>query len=99
MVLRIGFGDFPKCDIAALKGVLQPLNGAISVGIDGVIHLYLQNQVGATLQIEAEVDPTLQRSQQTFAAQAAWNPEDAEQKSNQHRNNQKCFGEKILVHS
>src|SRR5208283_4299309 len=84
--------------IAALKGVLQPLDRAIAVGVDGVVDLHLQNEVGPTLQVKSEVDAALQRGQQTFAAQAARNTEDAEQKSDQHRNNQNCFGEKILVH-
>src|SRR5208283_360462 len=98
MVLRIGFGDFSKGDIAALERILEPLDRAVGVGVDGVVNLHLQNKVGSTLQIKSKVDATLQRGQQTFVAQAARNTEDAKQKDDQHRNNQNCLGEKILVH-
>ena len=98
MVLRIGLGDFAEGDVARLEGFLQPLDRAIGVGIDGVVDLHLKNQVGSALQIEPQMDALLQRCQQPLPRQAAGNAEDAEQKDDQHRNNQNCLGEKILVH-
>ena len=98
MVLRIGLGDLSEGNIGLLEAFLQPLDHAIGVGVDGVVDLHLQDQVRSALQIEPEVDAALQRGQQAPAAQAAGHAEDAEQKDDQHRNNQNCFGEKILVH-
>ncbi len=40
--------------LAALQGVLQPLDRAVGVGIDGVVHLHLKNQVRAALEVKAE---------------------------------------------
>ena len=66
MVLRIGLGDFSEGDVGALEGVLQALDRTVAVGVDGVVHLHLQNQVGAALQVKAQVDALLHRSPQAL---------------------------------
>ena len=64
-LLRIRLGDLAEGDVGSLQVVLQTLDRAVGVGIDGVIDLHLKNQVRATLQIESQVNALLQRSQQT----------------------------------
>ena len=91
MVLRIGLGDFSEGDVGALEGVLQALDRTVAVGVDGVVHLHLQNQVGAALQVEAQVNALLQRSPQALSRETAGDADDAEEKEDQHRNNQNCF--------
>ena len=53
-----------------LQIVLQPLDRLVGVGLEGVLHLHLQNQVAAALQIEAQLDVLLEVLRQL--APATW---------------------------
>src|SRR5262249_46667321 len=43
-------------DVLLLEFVFQPLNGLIRLGIDGVVDVYLQDQVSATLKVQSEMN-------------------------------------------
>ena len=53
----IGHGDFGIRNVLRLHVFLKPLDHSFRVGADSVIDLHLQNQVGAALQVKAEIDP------------------------------------------
>ncbi len=72
--LRVRLGDFAEGDVGSLQVFLQALDRAVCVGIDGVIHLDLKDQVGATLQIESQMNALLQRCQQTLRRKALGMP-------------------------
>ena len=63
MALRIGLRDFAEGDVGLLQSLLQALDGAVGLGVDGVIDLHLENQVRAALKVEAEVNARLHGSQ------------------------------------
>ena len=47
-------------DVLLLELVLQPLDGLVGVRLDGILHLNLQHQVAAALQIETQADVLLE---------------------------------------
>ena len=51
----------PIGNVGLLEIIFQPLDGAVGVGVDGVVDLHLKNQVRAALEVEAEVNALLQR--------------------------------------
>ena len=53
---RVGLGDVGVRDPSFAKIVFQCGQCAIGVGVYRFIHRYLKDQVGATLQIESEVN-------------------------------------------
>ena len=53
--------DLGVIDFSRTHARLQRLDCIIRVHIDGIVHLHLQDQVRATLEIESEVNPVLQR--------------------------------------
>src|SRR5581483_7464220 len=63
---RIGLGDLDVVDLLGAKIFLQALDRIIGVGIDGVVYLHLQDEVGASLEIEAEVDAVGHRAQKAL---------------------------------
>ena len=63
------------------------------------LHLHLQNQVGAALQIEAEVDVIGHRREQPLPGKALRNPKDAEQEKQQRADDESELPEKILIHN
>ena len=68
------------------------------VGVDGVVHLHLQDQVRAALEVEPQVDALLQCGQQAGRRKALGNAKDAEQEEDQHRDNNEDFCCEVLVH-
>ena len=61
----------------------------VGLGVDRFLDLHLQNQVGAALQIEAQVNPLGQCRGQVLAAQAGRHAKDAVETNHQDRNDQR----------
>ena len=58
--LRLGAIHAGPGDVLLLEVFLEPLHGLIGVGLDGVLHLNLQHQVAAALEIEPQADVVLE---------------------------------------
>ena len=80
---RIRLGDFGVIDLVSAQVFFQPFQGAVGIPIDRIIHLHLQNEVGATFEVEPQMDVLLQGSQQPGAGKVLRKAEDAEQEYHQ----------------
>ncbi len=81
----------PKATLALLRASFSRSTARSLSALTGVVHLHLQDQVRPALQVKAQVDTLLDRSPQTLAGETAGDADDAEEKEDQHRNNQNCF--------
>ena len=52
-------------------------NGAVRIGVHGIVDLHLQDQVRAALQVEAQVNPVCDRGQQASAGPILGNAKNA----------------------
>ena len=77
MVHRIGLGDVGVIDLARAHVFLQARNRVVGIDVDRVVHLHLQDQVGAAPQVEAQVNAVGDRRQQSLARPVLRNAEDA----------------------
>ena len=84
MIDRVRLDDVVIMDLAGLHVGLQPLNGVIGFYLNGVVHLHLQDQVGAAFQVQAEVNAVSDGVDKSLLGKALGNAEDAEQEKQQN---------------
>ncbi len=70
----------------------------VGIRIDGIIDHDLQDQVSTALEIQAEVNATLQAGDKAGTGQTLRYPEDTEEKDHHDCNDEDGFPEKVLFH-
>ena len=79
IVRRIGLGDLGVVDLAGAKLLLHALNGVVGVYIHRVVHLHLQDEVSAALEVQSQVNTLLHGREQSLARPIARYAKDPEQ--------------------
>ena len=74
MIHRVRLGDLGVIDLVSAQVFFQALQRAVGISVHRVVHLHLQNQVGAALQIEPQMDVVLQRRQQPLPEKSFGTP-------------------------
>ena len=67
---RIELEDVAEGDVLFLQRVLEPLDGLIGFGVDGVVDLNLKDQMGSAAQVKAEMDILLNAGDEAMALMA-----------------------------
>ena len=98
IILGIGLGNVCEVNLPVTQLLFQHFNPALRNHVDCVVYLHLQDQVGSTLEIEAQVDMVCQRREQAFSRQTLGNPEDSEEEKEHGTNDEYELPEKILGH-
>ena len=97
IVGRIGFADLGVVDLASPQIGLQTFDRVVRIYIDGIIHLHLQDQVSAALQVESEVNAVLQCSEGS-ARPIVRRAKNAEHEEQQRGDNNDKFPAQVLIH-
>jgi hypothetical protein len=85
-------------DAVGLQILLDMRRVAVAGDAYRLIHHHLQDEMGAALEVETEVDSLQQRSFKRCAAESAGKADDAEDKDNDNGDDQNSFAGEILTH-
>src|SRR6185437_9027847 len=77
IICGVRLGNVSKGDVSAAQGSLQALDGLLGVYIDRIIHLHLQDEVGAAFEVQAQGNAVLESLSQALSGKAGGDTENA----------------------